>query len=48
MIRRRKFIAGLGSAAAWPIVAQAQPKRLPTIGFIGITHFAWGRWIATF
>jgi putative ABC transport system substrate-binding protein len=24
MIRRRTFIAGLGSAAAWPVVAQAQ------------------------
>ena len=25
MIRRREFIVGLGSAAAWPVVAQAQP-----------------------
>jgi hypothetical protein len=24
MIRRREFIAGLASAAAWPVVAQAQ------------------------
>ena len=24
MIRRRTFIAGLGSAAAWPVEAQAQ------------------------
>jgi len=24
MIRRRQFIAGLGSAAAWPVVAWAQ------------------------
>jgi hypothetical protein len=24
MIKRRQFIAGLGSAAAWPVVAQGQ------------------------
>jgi ABC-type uncharacterized transport system substrate-binding protein len=33
-MRRREFIAGLGSAAAWPMVARAQQARLPTVGFI--------------
>jgi hypothetical protein len=34
-MRRREFIAGLGSAAAWPVVAQAQDKPLPVIGYLG-------------
>src|SRR6201981_1015718 len=32
-LRRREFIAGLGSAAAWPAVTRAQPRRsVPIIG----------------
>src|SRR5262245_37473143 len=48
-IERRKFLATLGGAAAWPLAARAQqPGKLPTIGFLGAEATAWSAYITAF
>jgi tripartite-type tricarboxylate transporter receptor subunit TctC len=34
MIKRRTFIAGLGSAVSWPVVVRAQQMGVPTVGYL--------------
>jgi putative ABC transport system substrate-binding protein len=49
-LRRREFIAGLGSAAAWPVTARAQQTgKQPTVGFfLGADASVFRPWTAAF
>jgi putative ABC transport system substrate-binding protein len=48
-LQRRAFIAALGSAAAWPLVARGQQRSMTTVGYLSsATSAGFAQFVAAF